>query len=132
MSKPAARRRIKLIPRLLFTACFLCGCASEEPPLADSTQKYIEAKELIDKGQKDEALAALNASIEDNPTLWALRDRARIYAEQGNDEAARKDIEAALEASPDDVDVLWIQGELAKPTDRRFQGRFKEPPGSNR
>jgi tetratricopeptide (TPR) repeat protein len=114
------------------TACLLCSCSSQEPPLAGSAQTYIEAKELLDKGQKDEALAALNASIEDKPTFWALRDRARLFAERGEDEAARKDCEAALEISPEDVDIKWIQGELAKPKDQRFQGALKDPPSSKR
>jgi tetratricopeptide (TPR) repeat protein len=124
--------RLALIPAFLLAMGNLFGCASEEPPLADSAQTYIKAKELLDKGQKDEALAALNASIEEKPTYWALRDRARLLAERGEDDAARKDCEAALEISPEDADILWIKGELAKPKAQRFQGKLKEPPSSNR
>ncbi len=132
MPERAARRRITLIVGVLFAACSLCGCASEEPPLADSAKTYIEAKELIAKGQKEEALAALDASIKDKPTFWALRDRAKLHAERGEDEAAREDCEAALTITPDDLDILWIQRELAKPKEQRFQGAFKDPPSSNR
>jgi tetratricopeptide (TPR) repeat protein len=131
MLMPAARR-LALITVLLLTSCNLYGCGADEPPLADSAQTYIKAKELLDQGQKEEALAALNDSIEDKPTYWALRDRARILAERGEDEAAQKDCEAALEISPDDVDILWIKGELAKPKPQRFQGQFKDPPSSRR
>ena len=95
-------------------------------------QKYIEAKALLDKGQLEEALAALNDSIENGPTFWALRDRAKLYAERGQDEAAKKDCEAALELTPEDADVLWIKKELSKPVAQRFQGAAKSAPSSNR
>jgi tetratricopeptide (TPR) repeat protein len=132
MPKRAARRRIRLFLGVTLAMCSLSGCTSDEAPLGDSAQTYIEAKELLDKGQKEEALVALNASIKEKPTFWALRDRARLHAERGEDEAAREDCEAALEISPDDVDIAWIKGELAKPKEKRFQGQFKEPPSSNR
>jgi tetratricopeptide (TPR) repeat protein len=132
MPNDAARRRIELFVGIMSTMCLLCSCTSDQPPLTNSAQTYIEAKELLDKGQKEEALAALNASIKDKPTFWALRDRARLLAERGEDGAALKDCEAALMISPDDVDILWIKGELAKPKEQRFQGQFKEPPSSNR
>ena len=123
---------MKRIPAVLFAACLLAGCGSDEPVLTDSTHKYIEAKALLDKGQQDEALVALNASIEAEPNFWALRDRAKIYADRGEDEAAKKDCEAALAIVPDDADVLWIKKELTKPVGQRFQGAAKSPPSSNR
>jgi tetratricopeptide (TPR) repeat protein len=116
----------------MVAACLLVGCGPEESVLTDSTQKYIEAKALLEKGRHDEALEALNASIKADPNFWALRDRARLYAERGEDEAAQSDCEAALKIVPDDADVLWVTKELAKPVGQRFQGAAKSPPSSNR
>jgi hypothetical protein len=62
--------------------------------------------------------------------LWALRERAKLHAERGEDQAAREDCEAALAITPDDADVLWIKGELAKPAAQRFQGVAKSPPSN--
>ncbi|MBA3483722.1 MAG: hypothetical protein H0T51_18085 [Pirellulales bacterium] len=132
MPKQASQRQIILILGVMFTTCLSCGCASDEPPLSNSTKTYLEAKELIAKGQKEEALIALDASIKESPTLWSLRDRAKLHAERGEDKAAREDCEAALTVTPDDLDVFWIKGELAKPKEQRFQGQFKNPPSSNR
>jgi tetratricopeptide (TPR) repeat protein len=112
----------------LLAACLLLGCGPKEKPLSSSNQKFLEAKELIAKGQKDEALAALDASIKEQPSLWALRERAKLHAERGEDQAAREDCDAALAITPDDADALWIKAELAKPKAQRFQGAAKNPP----
>ena len=117
---------------VLIAVCLVAGCGSDAPPASDGAQKYIEAKALLEKGQQDEALAALDASIEAEPNFWALRDRAQLLAELGKDEAAQKDCEAALAIVPEDPDVLWIKKELAKSVDQRFQGAAKNRPSSNR
>jgi hypothetical protein len=110
----------------------LAGCGAKEQVVSDANQKYIEATELLAKGQTEEAMQALNASIEVEPTLWAYRARAKISAEKGNDQAALDDCAAGLKITPDDPDLLWIKGEIAKPKDTRFQGQFKTPPSDNR
>ncbi|HEX6963717.1 MAG TPA: tetratricopeptide repeat protein [Lacipirellula sp.] len=132
VEKAAVRRRMKTLLSALLASCLVAGCGSSEEPLSDSNQKYIDAKELLAQGEQDKALAALDASIKAKPNFWALRDRARIHAERGEDEAAQKDCEAALAIVPADSDVLWIKGELAKPVAQRFQGAAKSPPSSNR
>jgi tetratricopeptide (TPR) repeat protein len=110
----------------------LTGCYGAEPGATDANKKYIEATGYLAKGENDKAMEALNASLAAGPTLWAYRARARLSAESNNDAAALKDCEEALKVTPDDPDILWIKGELAKPAAERFKGRFKTPPSSNR
>ena len=120
---------------LMCTALFAssgCSQQSAAPKLSPSNLAIVEAQEAYQAGQLDVALERLEASIAAEPTIWALRLRARIRAEQGEDAGAKSDCEAALQLAPDDPDVLWIQGELAKPADKRFQGRFKTPPSASR
>jgi tetratricopeptide (TPR) repeat protein len=116
----------------LISAALLAGCGEDEPVVSDANQKYLEASDLLAKGQTDQAIEALNASIEAGPTLWSYRMRAKLLAEKGNDKAALEDCEAGLKIIPDDPDLLWIKGELAKPAAKRFQGKFKDPPSRNR
>jgi Tfp pilus assembly protein PilF len=110
----------------------LAGCSRSAPEESDASKKFIEAQQFLAKGDNDQALAALNDSIAAEPTAWAYSARAKVNALLGNDEAAREDCEAALKLAPDDPDIAWIQGELAKPVAQRFQGNFKTPPSSNR
>lgn len=107
------------------------GCGGEQQ-VSNANQLFIEASKLIGEGQKDAALEKLNASIAVEPSLWSYRERAKLLTEQGKDEAALKDCDAALALVPDDPDMLWLKGEIAKPAAQRFQGKFKSPPSSNR
>lgn len=83
-------------------------------------------------GDEAKAIELLSASIEGEPNLWAYLDRAKIYATQGNDAAAQADCEAALQLAPENRDIPWIQGELKKPKDKRFQGAFELPPSAKK
>jgi tetratricopeptide (TPR) repeat protein len=107
------------------------GCGGEQQ-VSNANQLFIEASKLIGEGQKDAALEKLNASIAVEPSLWSYRERAKLLTEQGKDEAALKDCDAALALVPDDPDMLWLKGEIAKPAAQRFQGKFKSPPSSSR
>lgn len=108
------------------------GCDRGEQQVSNANQLFIEASKLIGEEQKDAALEKLNASIAIEPSLWSYRERAKLLTEQGNDEAALSDCDAALALVPDDPDMLWLKGEIAKPSAQRFQGKFKSPPSSNR
>lgn len=108
------------------------GCGGGKQQVSNANQLFIEASKLIGEGQKKGALEKLNASIAIEPSLWSYRERAKLLTEQGNDEAALKDCDAALQLVPDDPDILWLKGEIAKPVAQRFQGKFKSPPSSNR
>ena len=55
-------------------------------------------------------------------------ERANIYVEQGNEEAAIADCKAGLEVDSNDRDLNWLLAELEKPANKRFKGRFAQPP----
>ena len=110
----------------------LSGCGANRSPVSDANQHFLEAIDFLAKEKMDKAMDALNASIAADPTVWAYRERAKLRAHLGNDRAALEDCRAALLLSPDDPDILWLQGEFAKPAAERFQGRFKKPPSDNR
>jgi tetratricopeptide (TPR) repeat protein len=110
----------------------LVGCGSKEIPISNSNQLFIEASKLLGEGQKDAALEKLSQSIAVEPSLWAYRERATLLLERGKDDEALKDCDAALSLAPEDPDILWLKGEIAKPAPQRFQGKFNSPPSSNR
>lgn len=116
------------LPFLLLAA----GCGRQEQTISTPNELLIDARQLASEGQKDQAIEKLNASLEAGQTVWAYRLRAQLLAEQGQDEAALKDCEAALQIFPDDVDALWIKKELTRPLDQRFKGPSKNPPSGKR
>jgi hypothetical protein len=123
-------------PLLIFSAiaalAACVGCGDSKPPVPNAYREYIAARDFLTAGERDKALEALNASIQSEPTTWALLERAKLHAHNGDDAAARDDCEAGLALVPEDPDLLWLQGELQKPAAERFQGKFKSPPSANR
>ncbi len=111
----------------------LLGCGGQDNSKTKEARSYfVEARRAIGSGDTAKALEALSASIESEPTTWAYLQRAKINAEGGNDQAVSEDCKAVLELDPQNRDVPWMEGELKKPKDKRFQGRFKEPPSSSK
>jgi len=109
----------------------LLGCGGQEHSKTKEARSYfVEARRAIGSGDTAKALEALSASIESEPSSWAYIQRARINAESGNDQAVSEDCKSLLELDPKNRDVPWLEGELKKPKEKRFQGRFKEPPSS--
>ena len=108
------------------------GCGDDKPKVSDANKLFIEASKLIGEGQKEAALEKLNESIAAEPLLWSYRERAKLLIETGKDDAAMKDVDAGLQLAPDDPDLRWLKGEIAKPAAQRFQGKFKTPPSNNR
>lgn len=108
------------------------GCGSNETPISNSNQLFIEASKLLGEGRKEAALEKLSQSIAAEPSLWAYRERAKLLLEQGKDDEALKDCDAALALVPEDPDMLWLKDEIEKPAAQRFQGKFKLPPSNNR
>jgi Tfp pilus assembly protein PilF len=112
---------------------FAAGCSGDaEPKLSDSANALVEARQAFAAGDEAKAIELLSASIESEPSIWAYLDRAKIYATQGNDAGAQADCEAALKLAPENKDIPWIQGELKKPKDKRFQGAFALPPSAKK
>lgn len=127
------RRRLRyFVGALLMLVSVTIGCGDDGPKVSDANKLFIEASKLIGEGQQQAALEKLNESISDEPLLWSYRERAKLLLETGKDDAAMKDVDAALQLAPADPDLLWLKGEIAKPAAQRFQGKFKSPPSSNR
>jgi tetratricopeptide (TPR) repeat protein len=82
----------------------------------------------MSRGDNETALQELNLSIELEPGAWAYYHRAKIYREMGKDREATADCEAGLKLDPNHGELKWLRGELRKPADRRFQGRYAKPP----
>ena len=78
------------------------------------------------------AFKELSATIESSPNDWAYFERARLLAEQGRDEEAANDVQKGLELQPNHPNLKWLDAELKKPANERFQGKFAKPPGLRR
>ena len=107
----------------------LAGCGGgSEPTISDANKYLMEARRAVGDGDTAKALAALDASIKAQPNAWAYMERAKINAQQGNDQAVLADCTEILKLEPKNRDVPWLKGELKKPKEKRFQGQFAIPP----
>jgi hypothetical protein len=107
----------------------LAGCGGgSEPTVSDANKYLMEARRAVGDGDTAKALTALTASIEAQPNAWAYMERAKINAQQGNDQAVLTDCTEILKLDPKNRDVPWLKGELKKPKEKRFQGQFAIPP----
>jgi tetratricopeptide (TPR) repeat protein len=113
-------------------ALMAIGCGTPAAPMPSSDSLYLEAQQHYSKGENDQAIEKLIASIDAGPTSWSYFLRARIYAQQGNDQAALADCEEGLKLDPADTKLIWLKGELGKPQQARFQGALKDPPVEKR
>jgi tetratricopeptide (TPR) repeat protein len=125
------RRVINVTGVVAIVLAFIgCGTPPTQMPTSDSL--YLEAQQHYAKGQNEEALTKLDSSIVAGPTAWAYFLRARIRAQQDDDQAALADCEEGLKLDPGDSKLAWLKGELGKPQQARFQGAFKDPPVEKR
>jgi len=107
----------------------MLGCGGpSEATVSDSGQHLIDARQAIADGNTPKALEALSASIESEPNIWAYMERAKINAKQGADQAVLEDCKELLKLHPENRDDPRLQGELKKPVEQRFKGRFESPP----
>ncbi|MCC6493568.1 MAG: hypothetical protein IT424_11170 [Pirellulales bacterium] len=97
-----------------------------------SAQLLLDAKAALASGDNARALEALNASIDAQPTVWALVERARLNAKLGSDQAARDDCRQLRSLDPENRDAAWLEGELKKPAADRFEGKFADPPSARK
>lgn len=115
---------------------FLClfalisiGCGnSNEPVLGTATEHFLAAQDAIAKGDKETALKELDASLSASPDPWAYFQRAQVLAEMKQVDKALADCAAGLSLDKDHVQLKWLQGELKKPAEQRFQGKNAKPP----
>ncbi len=103
----------------------ISGC-KDEPILDEAAVGLIEARKAIDEGDSAKAIELLTASIESSPSPWSYYERAKLFAEDGDDEVAKEDIAAGLELDPEHSDLLWLQKQMKKSK----SSRFKQPPPS--
>jgi len=114
---------------LLFFLPLLVGCGGGgKQNVPEWVNPLADAREALANGDNTKAKEALSASIEIEPNIWALMERAKIHLAEGDIEAAKSDCTKALELDPKSKDVKWLQGEIEKPKDKRFKGRTEFPP----
>jgi tetratricopeptide (TPR) repeat protein len=113
---------------LLLTA----GCADDKGEIDSSRNHLLDARQALKDGDSAKAIEALNASIASRPNVWAYFELAKLHLEGGDEAAALANCAKALELDPEMADALWFQGELKKPAESRFKGKFKDPPSANK
>jgi Tfp pilus assembly protein PilF len=115
----------------LLVSLTACG-KRPDTEVSESGRYLIEARQAIGDGNTAKALATLTESIKSEPNTWAYLERAKLYAKQGSDQAAADDCKEVLKLDPENRDVAWLQGELRKAKEKRFQGRFAFPPSASK
>jgi tetratricopeptide (TPR) repeat protein len=108
------------------------GCGSGEFKLDPEANYFVQAQAALEQGTIDEALDLLSKSIEVKPQAYAHYQRARIYVDREEDSLAIDDCKRGLELEPENRDLQWLLGELQKPKNSRFKGKFKDPPGASK
>lgn len=104
------------------------GCGGKKFELSEAEQALIDARTAIAEGDSTKAIEFLDISIEANPDTWSFYERAKLHAENGDDEAAKADIAAGLELEPEHSELLWLQKQLKKSKSSRFKGSKGQPP----
>ena len=110
----------------------ITGCGQTSgPDLDDSAESFIAAQQALADGDTDKAKQLLTASIEARPDAWAYYQRAKLYADAGDDAAAQADCQAGLELDAQNSNLMWLAEELKKPQPQRFRGKFAKPPSES-
>lgn len=128
------RLTLRLKTPVLAALCLLiAGCGQRNSPEQQpATRHFLAAQEALAKGDKEGAMQSLTASIDAKPSGWAYFERAKLYLDQGNDQAAIADCEAGLALEPENEDLAWLLGEAKKPANERFKGKFAQPPSAKK
>lgn len=108
------------------------GCNEAKSEVKESNNLIVEARKAVASGDSAKAIEALEASIEVHPNTWAYYELARLKLDAGDEAAATENVDKALALDPEGVDLLWLKGEIEKPVEKRFKGRFKDPPSSRK
>ncbi len=108
------------------------GCGESGPNVPPEMTHILDAQRALDSGNREEAMAALAASLEEEPNVWAYFQRAKLHLDMGDEEAAAADCQKLLELEPDHVDGRWLQTQIKKDPAKRFQGRDEQPPSASK
>ena len=112
------RTKVALLTTL--TLLPLAGCA-DKPVLDEAAHAFAAAQQAIAEGDTEQAMDLLNTSIDKRPNEWYYHERAKLHAQNGDDELATADIEAGLELDPENPDLAYLKKELKKPVRSRFK-----------
>ena len=111
----------------------VAGCGdSGGPELDDSAHSFIAAQQALARGDTEKAMQQLTASITARPDAWAYYQRAKLYADAGNDRAALADCQAGLQLDPENANLHWLDRELKKTAGQRFKGTNAQPPSAKK
>ncbi|MCO6043686.1 hypothetical protein NG895_07185 [Aeoliella sp. ICT_H6.2] len=122
-----------ILAALCLIVLSLAGCGQRNSPEQQpATRHFLAAQEALAKGDKEAAIRSFTASIDAKPNGWAYMERAKLYLDQGNDEAAIADCEAGLAIEPKNEDFKWLLAEAKKPANDRFKGKFAQPPSAKK
>lgn len=108
------------------------GCGGAATENVDARNYFLEAREALQQGDTNKAIAAFTASIESKPNAWAYMERAKLYAAAGQGDQALQDAQKAVELEPDNSDTRWLEAEMKKPANQRFKGIFELPPSARK
>lgn len=116
----------------LAAACLMVapGCGPKEQKLNPAAEHFVAARKALETGDKATALTELDAAIAAGPDVWMYVERAKLHADEGRDDQAKADVEAGLKLDAENGDLKWLDKELKKAKNRRFQGSAAEPPRS--
>ena len=93
----------RLVVPLLLVACLLLPACQFEQSAREraANEKLAQAQELLERGLSDEALAAFEAAMAENPDLTEAQiGAASIYEDRGDLTAAKQRYEKAAETDP--------------------------------
>jgi hypothetical protein len=125
----ARRSFVATLAGLCLVAGAGCGAGGGgEQPLGTATEHFLAAQDAIGKGDDATALKELDASITLQADSWALFERAQLHVKMKQVDKALADCAAGLSLDKDHVQLKWLQEELKKPAENRFQGKNAKPP----
>lgn len=113
---------------LALCGCLLAGCGGKKFELDEADAALVEARNAIADGDTAKAIEFLDVSIAAKPDTWSYFERAKLLAEEGDDDAAKADVAAGLEIEPEHTELLWLQKQLKKSKRSRFKGSSGQPP----
>jgi tetratricopeptide (TPR) repeat protein len=112
---------------LLLVGFVASACGRSSGPKAEDTL-ILDAREAIQADDQQKALEMLSQSLATRPTSYGYYERAKLYADMGNDAAALADCQKGLELYRESRELNWLQSELKKPKTSRFKGTSAQAP----
>jgi tetratricopeptide (TPR) repeat protein len=100
-------------------AISVVGCGGSDTFDHTEIQKlYIEAMK-VRPTDPAKCVELLTQIIDNKPEEEAYFHRGWIYAKEGSFDKAKADVAAGLDLAPEHPRLVWLDGELKKPADKR-------------